>query len=220
MCGRYTLASPEEWIREEFGDLELPPDRRSRYNIAPSQDVLAIVRGEAGPRAARMRWGLIPFWAKDPAIGQHMINARAETVATKPAFRDAFRRRRCLIVADGFYEWHRAGAAKVPMWIHRASRRPLAFAGLWDCWRPPAGEPVVSCTIVTTAANDALRPIYERMPAILPPAARGVWLDPAADGDALAAVLRPYAADDLEAHAVSTLVNSPRNDVPECIAPA
>ncbi|HEX7119301.1 MAG TPA: SOS response-associated peptidase [Longimicrobiales bacterium] len=220
MCGRYTMASPEEWIREEFDLFELPPDYRPRYNIAPSQDVLAIVRAGDGLRAGWLRWGLVPFWAKDAAIGSRMINARAETVATKPAFRDAFRRRRCLIVADGFYEWQKAGAARVPMWIHRASRRPFAFAGLWDRWQPPDGEPVVSCTIVTTGANDALRSIHERMPVILPPAARATWLDPAAEPDALAALLRPYAGDDLEAHAVSTLVNSPKNDIPECIAPA
>lgn len=215
------MASPEEWIREEFDLFELPAGYRPRFNIAPAQEVLAIVRAGDQPRAGWMRWGLIPFWAKTPAIGHRMIMARADTIATKPAFRDAFRRRRCLIVADGFYEWRRVGATKVPMWIHRTSRRPFAFAGLWDRWRPPdGGSPVVSCTIVTTEANDALRAIHERMPVILPPAARAAWLDPATEPAALAALLRPYPDDDLEAHAVSGLVNSPKNDVPECIAPA
>ena len=140
-------------------------------------------------------------------------------MAEKPAFRNSFRRRRCLIVADGFYEWQQTGESKVPMWIHRRSHRPFAFAGLWDRWQPPEGEPVVSCTIVTTSANDALRPIHERMPVILPREARATWLDPSADVDALLSVLRPYEGDDLEAHAVSTLVNSPKNDVPDCITP-
>ncbi len=220
MCGRYTLATPEEWIREEFDLFELPDDLRPRYNVAPSQNVLAIVRAPEGLRAGWLRWGLIPSWATDPAIGNRMINARAETIATKPAFRDAFRRRRCLIVADGFYEWQQTGTAKVPVWIYRTSRRPFAFAGLWERWQPADGKPIVSCTIVTTQANDALRPIYERMPVILPREARDIWLDPKAEPDALTAILRPYPDDDLEAYPVSTLVNSPKNDVPECIAPA
>ena len=219
MCGRYTIASPEEWIREEFDLFELPSDYRPRYNVAPSQEVLAVVQAGDTRRAGWLRWGLVPFWAKELAIGNRMINARAESVAEKPAFRNSFRRRRCLIVADGFYEWQQTDESKVPMWIHRRSHRPFAFAGLWDRWQPPEGEPVVSCTIVTTSANDALRPIHERMPVILPREARATWLDPSADVDALLSVLRPYEGDDLEAHAVSTLVNSPKNDVPDCITP-
>ena len=219
MCGRYTMASPEEWIREELDLFELPDDYRPRYNIAPTQDVLAVIRADDGLRAGWLRWGLIPSWAKDPAIGNRMINARAETIASKPAFRDAFRRRRCLIVADGFYEWQEVGSARVPMWIHRASHRPFTFAGIWDRWKPPEGEPIFSCAIITTEANDALRPIHERMPVILPPEDRATWLDPDADPETLAALLRPYPGDDLRAHAVSTLVNSPRNDLPECIEP-
>jgi putative SOS response-associated peptidase YedK len=220
MCGRYTLATSEAALQAEFGLDEIPADYRPRYNIAPGQEVLAVIRDGDRLRAGWLRWGLIPFWAGDPSIGNRMINARAETLATKPAFRQAFERRRCLILADGFYEWQAQGAAKVPYWIHLEDRRPFAFAGLWDRWRPPEGEPVVSCTIVTTQATEALRPIHERMPVILPPGARERWLDPEAGQEERIALLRPYAGADLAAHAVTTLVNSPRNDTPECIAPA
>jgi putative SOS response-associated peptidase YedK len=220
MCGRYTLATSEAALQAEFGLDEIPADYRPRYNIAPSQEVLAVIRDGDRLRAGWLRWGLIPFWAKDPSIGNRMINARAETLATKPAFRQAFERRRCLIIADGFYEWQAEGAVKVPYWIHREGRRPFAFAGLWDRWRPPEGEPIVSCAIVTTRATEALRPIHERMPVILPPGARERWLDPDAGREELMALLTPYPGADLAAHAVTTLVNSPRNDIPECIAPA
>jgi len=220
MCGRYTLATSEAALQAEFGLDEIPADYRPRYNIAPGQEVLAVIRDGDRLRAGWLRWGLIPFWAGDPSIGNRMINARAETLATKPAFRQAFERRRCLILADGFYEWQAQGAAKVPYWIHLEDRRPFAFAGLWDRWRPPEGDPVVSCTIVTTQATEALRPIHERMPVILPPGARERWLDPEAGQEERIALLRPYAGADLAAHAVTTLVNSPRNDTPECIAPA
>jgi len=220
MCGRYTLATSEAALQAEFGLDEIPADYRPRYNIAPGQEVLAVIRDGDRLRAGWLRWGLIPFWAGDPSIGNRMINARAETLATKPAFRQAFERRRCLILADGFYEWQAQGAAKVPYWIHLEDRRPFAFAGLWDRWRPPEGDPVVSCTIVTTQATEALRPIHERMPVILPPGARERWLDPEAGQEERIALLRPYAGADLATHAVTTLVNSPRNDTPECIAPA
>lgn len=211
------MAAPEEWIRAEFGLDQLSLDLRPRYNIAPTQAVLAVVRGPDGLRAGWLRWGLIPYWAKDESIGNRLINARSETLGEKPSFREAFRKRRCLIVADGFYEWRRTGETKTPVWIHRASRRPFAFAGLWERWRSPEGEPIVSCTIVTTEAIDTLRPIHPRMPVILPPDARDVWLDPDSAPDALERVLRPYPDDDLRFHEVSTLVNSPRNDDPECI---
>jgi len=221
MCGRYTLATPEAWVREEFELPELPLDYRPRYNIAPTQDVLAVVDAGETRRAGWLRWGLVPFWAKDPAIGNRMINARAETVHEKPAFRTAFERRRCLILADGFYEWQVTDAGKIPMWLHMADRRPFAFAGLWERWVPPGGgEPLHSCTIITTRANTFARPIHERMPVILPPESIGIWLDPATDPAALRALLGPYPGDNLRVHPVSTLVNSPRNDSPECIEPA
>lgn len=220
MCGRYTLATPESWIREEFGLGPLPFELIPRYNIAPTQEVLAIVRGPEGLRAGWLRWGLVPFWAKHESIGNRMINARSETIAEKPAFREAFRKRRCLIVADGFYEWRQDGDGKTPVWIHLATRRPFAFAGIWERWQPPEGVPVVSCTIVTTEAIEALRPIHPRMPVILPPPARETWLDPAASPEALAEVLRTRPTEELGFHDVSTLVNSPRNDDPECIVEA
>lgn len=221
MCGRYTLATPETWIRDEFGLAELPPDYRPRYNITPTQAVLAIIRAEDGRRAGWLRWGLIPFWAKDPAIGNRMINARAETVHEKPAFRAAFQSRRCLIVADGYYEWQALpGGRKAPVWLHRTDRRPFAMAGLWERWTPPeAGDPLYTCTIITTAANDFVRPVHERMTAILSREEATLWLDPAADRESLRALLRPYQHHDLAAHQVSTLVNSPKNDRPECIEP-
>lgn len=219
MCGRYTMASPEEWIREEFELPALPEDFRPRYNIAPTQDVLAVVVGPEGPRAGWLRWGLVPSWAKDESIGNKLINARAETVAEKPSFRSAFARRRCLLVADGFYEWMKEGNAKVPMYVRLRSGRPFAFAGLWERWRRPDGESVATCTIVTTTACDEIAHIHPRMPVILPPEARAAWLDPHAPPERLAALLRPYAGGDLEAYAVSPLVNSPANDLPECREP-
>lgn len=219
MCGRFTLTSDPAEIAAEFGGLMLPEDYRPRYNIAPTQEVLAVAAGPEGPRAERFRWGLIPFWAKDPAIGNRMINARAETLAEKPSFRTAFQRRRCLILADGFYEWVPSPAGKRPMWIHRQSRRPFAFAGLWERWAPREGDEVRSCTIITTAANPFVRGIHDRMPVILLEPDRGRWLDPSESATSLRELLAPYAADDLTAHEVSTLVNSPRNDLPELIQP-
>lgn len=221
MCGRYTLASPETWIREEFELDELPADYHPRYNIAPTQLVLAVIERDGVRRAGWLRWGLVPSWAKDPAIGNRMINARAETVHEKPSFRSAFARRRCLIIADGYYEWQKRPDRKVPHWIHRPDRRPFAMAGLWERWNPPdGGEPLHSCTIITTEANDFVRPIHDRMTVILSPEERRIWLDPEADPDTLRSLLRPWEGDDLTAHEVSTLVNSPRNDSPECIEEA
>jgi putative SOS response-associated peptidase YedK len=221
MCGRYTLTSSAAEIHEAFGPFELPLDYRARYNIAPTQDVLAVVRAEEGrSRAGWLRWGLVPFWAKDPGTGSRMINARAETAHEKPAFRAAFERRRCLILADGFYEWQKTAGGKVPTWLHLADRRPFALAGLWERWSPPdGGEPLHTCTIVTTQANDFVRRVHDRMPVILPREAAGIWLDAGADQASLRAVLRSYQGDDITAYKVSTLVNSPRNDLPECIVP-
>ena len=167
-----------------------------------------------------MRWGLIPFWAKDYSIGNRMINARAETVDTSAAFRRAFERRRCLVVADGFYEWLKVGKARVPMRVALSSGEPFAFAGLWETWRSPEGEQVASCTIITTTPNAVMEPVHNRMPVILSRDAESEWLDmtgarPAAK---LKELLVPYAGQDLEVYEVSTLVNSPRNDTPEVMA--
>ena len=219
MCGRYSLIADlgELARRFEFDGDWLTFD--SSYNIAPTQEVLTVVGGESR-RAGYMRWGLIPSWAKDPSIGSRMINARAETVAEKHAFRTALRRRRCLVLADGFYEWQKSGSRRRPMRVVMRSGEPFAFAGLWETWRDPEGKVVPSCTILTTEANDLLRPIHDRMPVILSRDDEDFWLDGgASDPAALADVLKPYPANEMEAYEVSSLVNSHANDGPEVIEP-
>ena len=187
------------------------------YNIAPTQNVLTVVGGEER-RGGYMRWGLIPSWAKDKSIGSRMINARAETVVEKPSFRNALRRRRCLILADGFYEWQRLGQQRIPMRIVMQNGEPFAFAGLWETWRDPEGEVVPSCTIITTSANNLLSPIHDRMPVILPRNAEDFWLDDnVSDPDALTGVLTPYDDESMEAYEVSPLVNNVRNNGPEVV---
>lgn len=221
MCGRYTLTSIDGLV-EEFGLIQEPLDFTPRFNIAPTQVVPVI---DNRPRDQRvltsMRWGLIPYWAKDPAIGNKLINARRETVAEKPAFRDAMRRRRCLVVADGFYEWKRDGKNKTPMYVRRSCHAPMAFAGLWERWRTPDGKVLHSFTIITTDANELMAPVHDRMPVIVDRADHERWLEPAA--------LPPHALDDilatppsqgLEMYEVTRWVNSPRNDTPACIEPA
>ena len=166
-----------------------------------------------------MRWGLIPSWAKSASVGSRMINARAETVAERPSFRTAFQRRRCLVLADGFYEWERKGSSRRPMRIVIASGEPFAFAGLWDAWRDPKGEIVCSCAIITTSANELLSPIHDRMPVILPRKLESFWLDHDIQDPALARILTPYTTDEMAAYEVSFLVNSPANDGPELVVP-
>ena len=217
MCGRYSMTADlgELALRFEFdGDrLTFQPT----YNVAPTQEVLTVVGGETR-RGGFMRWGLIPHWAKGASNGSRMINARAETVGENPAFRDALRRRRCLVLADGFYEWQRVGRVKRPMRVVMRSGDPFAFAGLWSVWRDPAGNAIPSCTIVTTAANDLLRPIHDRMPLVLPSDMEGLWLDRGVDDPiALADVLSPHLADTMDTYEVSALVNSVANDGPEVI---
>ncbi len=221
MCGRFTVAVTGDDLVEEFGLTEPPFDIRPHYNIAPTQIAPVLLRGDDGGLKLRgYRWGLLPPWAQDESSGNRMINARAETLTQKPAFRDAFQRRRCLVPADGWFEWRREGKRKTPMWIHLSSRRPFAFAGLWERWRSgPGGEWVRTFAIVTADAAAAVRDIHDRMPVVLPPGARDRWLDPATPLAELAALARPYEGDDLQAWAVSRLVNSPDNDVPECLEP-
>jgi putative SOS response-associated peptidase YedK len=220
MCGRISLSVPREEIEAAFDIEQLPLEYRPRYNIAPSQPILAITADEAGAREAEFfRWGLVPFWAKDPSIGNRMINARAETVAEKPAFRNAFAKRRCLVPVDGFYEWQKREGGKAPMRIRLASRHPFALAGLWEEWRPKTGAPLRSCTILTTAANPFMGPIHDRMPVIVPPEAHAAWIDPQRSPADLHDLLAAYAGTDLEAYEVSTLVNIPANDIPECVEP-
>jgi putative SOS response-associated peptidase YedK len=220
MCGRFTLRASPELLLEEF-DLVECPLFPPRYNIAPTQTV-PIVRlrhDGAGREAVPMRWGLIPFWAKDRKIGSRMINARADSLATKPAFRAAFKQRRCLVPADGFYEWKQGVTPKQPVYIHRASDRPFAFAGLWEHWEGE-GETIESFTIVTTEANAELRALHDRMPVILEKKDHALWLDSTKSGaDQVQALLRPFSAEPMVLTHVETWVNSPRHDDPRCLQP-
>ena len=224
MCGRFTLRVPTSAIVEHFALLGKMPLLAPRYNIAPTQPV-AVVRldGRATtPRRelASLRWGLIPHWAKDPSIGARMINARAETVAEKPAYKAALRRRRCLVPADGFYEWRKDRNRKQPYFISLHDDRLFAFAGLWESWEGADHSYIESCTLLTTEPNELIRPIHDRMPVILSRNAYDLWLDPAVqDAARLTPLLCPCPAEGMQARAVGTLVNSPRNDSPACISP-
>ncbi|MDD5493761.1 MAG: SOS response-associated peptidase [Dehalococcoidia bacterium] len=219
MCGRFALYSDPFTLAKQF-KAEALPELRPRYNVAPSQNI-PIVREEGEKRRfALARWGLIPHWAKDAKIGYKMINARAETVAEKPAFRNAFKHRRCLIPADGYYEWQAIAGTKTkqPWFMVLKDREPMAFAGLWEQWRSPEGEELESCSIIVTEANEIMRPIHDRMPVILAPGDWDAWLEPdAQDTQALQALLKPYPAEGMAAWPVSTKVNSPRNDLVECV---
>jgi putative SOS response-associated peptidase YedK len=219
MCGRFTLTTDLDRLEERFSFRATNLRYVPRYNIAPSQHVLTVLDGE-GRYAELLHWGLIPSWAKDPAIGNRMINARAETLAEKPSFRRALQKRRCLILADGFYEWKKEGKKKAPMFIGLKSHEPFAFAGLWETWKSAEGEPIHSCTIITTEPNTLMTSIHNRMPVILSRDAEAVWLDRTVeDAQELLPLLVPYAAKVMDAYAVSPLVNSPRNDTPACIEP-
>jgi len=216
MCGRYTLITDIGRIAESFGvtpTLETQP----RYNVAPTQDIVAI-RSNGSAHMDLLRWGLIPAWAKDESIGSRMINARAETLAEKPSFRGLLRGRRCLVVADGFYEWQTEGKNKTPMYITLQEEQPFAFAGLWDLWKSPDGRQVQSCTIITTEPNELMASIHNRMPAILRPKTYEDWLNPQLrDEQVLTHLLQPYPAELMKARAVSKLVNNPRNDTAEIL---
>lgn len=226
MCGRFTLRSQADVLAEVF-ELVETPDISPRYNIAPTQPVPVIRQTShmVGRRLEALRWGLIPTWADDPAIGSRMINARAETVSTKPAFRAAFHKRRCLVIADGFYEWQkvepergRSRPRKQPHYIHLRDERPFAMAGLWEHWEGPDGSVIESCTIITTQPNEVVVPLHDRMPVILGASDYDMWLDPDNKRlDELQDLLRPCAADEIEAYPVSTRVNSPATDSPDCI---
>jgi putative SOS response-associated peptidase YedK len=222
MCGRFTLRASASAIAEQFSLFEVP-ELPPRYNIAPSQPVAVVRRrpqsGDDQRQLVLMRWGLIPSWATDPAIGNRLANARSESVLEKPAFRAAMRRRRCLIPADGFYEWKKNGRNKQPYLIGLRDGRLFAFAGLWEAWEGADHSYVESCTILTTTPNELMAPIHDRMPVILPAEAYGPWLDPAVPPAEVLAWLRPLPADQMTAYPVSTLVNNPRNDRPECVAP-
>ena len=219
MCGRYTLSQPGDILQQ----LEVPESDRidllPNYNVAPTQNV-PVVRAEDGHRkVAIVRWGLIPFWAKDEKIGNQMINARGESVAEKPAFKNALKRRRCLVLADGFYEWKKIGTAKQPHHIHLKGHESFVMAGLWERW-DKGPEPIESCTIITTAANSNIAELHDRMPVILGGEARDLWLDDSIqDPEILTSVLQPYPAEFFDFVPVSRMVNSPRNNSPDCLRP-
>ena len=223
MCGRYSLSTDARAIASHFGLQReaMPTDFGlfARYNIAPSQAV-PVLRHNGGLKRRRlqmMQWGLIPFWAKDPSIGNHMINARAETVGKKPAYRSAWKQRRCLIPADGFYEWQKGAADKQPFMIRVGKRKLFAFGGLWEHWQSPDGSEIDSCTILTITPNTLTAPIHDRMPVIIDPADYDPWLEA---GTAEAAeLLRPYPAEVMGAQPVSKLVNNPKIDEPRCAEP-
>lgn len=223
MCGRYTLrVSPAELA--EIFEIVNSFDWSPRYNIAPTQTVAAVraSRDAKGRELSLLKWGLIPSWAKDAKIGSTLINARAETVDTKPSFRSAFRKWRCLIAVDGFYEWQAVPGQKTkqPHFITVKNAPAFAFAGLAEHWTSPEGTNVDTCTIITTTANSLMQPIHNRMPVILDPADYDLWLDPARqDPQDVLPLLRQFPADQMQAVPVSTLVNSPRNESPQCVVP-
>jgi putative SOS response-associated peptidase YedK len=227
MCGRFTLTDPDADLAVQFNLPEIP-DMKPRYNIAPTQPVAAVrlapeaasAGTAAGRELALLHWGLIPFWAKDPKIGARMINARSETVAEKPAFRAAFKRRRCLVVADGFYEWQKVNGGKQPHYIRLRDGRPFAIAGLWEHWEGTDGSVIESCTLLTTQPNELIRPLHNRMPVILHPRDYDLWLDrDVQQAEKLAPLLGAYPTGEMDAFPVSRFVNRPANDDPRCVEP-
>jgi len=220
MCGRFALYSSLDEIKEVFSIQQVDFQPQVSYNIAPTQPVAVVVRHNGDNHLQKMIWGLIPSWAKDASMGARMINARAETLHTKPSFRRPLLRQRCLIVADGFFEWQKSEKDRTPMFVHLKSRRPFGMAGLYDTWQAPDGERITSCTIITTQANELVRPIHDRMPVIMPASHYAQWLDPSPQPvPRLLELLKPYPADEMSAYAVSRLVNSPGNNVEECVRP-
>jgi len=217
MCGRYSLV-PKADFAERFGVENLQLDLQPRYNIAPTQTTPVITRNSPN-RAEEMRWGLVPFWAKDPSIGNKMINARAETVAEKPAFRKALAARRCLVPASGFYEWKRDAGGKVPHYIFLRDTDSFAFAGLYEIWKDQDGQVLKTYTIITTTPNELMETIHNRMPVILSREDEGLWLDKEVDIPDLLALLRPYPAEQMDAYVVSKAVNSPMHEGESLIEP-
>lgn len=220
MCGRFSIFADPERLAERF-DASLPEEGLlARYNAAPTQNLPVILNEDVdGRRIQLLRWGLVPFWAEDPAIGSRMINARGETLAEKPSFRTALKKRRCLVLADGFYEWKKTPDGKTPMRITLRSREPFALAGLWETWKGPAGDLLRTFTIITTSPNELLESIHNRMPVILPREHEAIWLDNAADQAIWLDMLRPYPADLMTAYPVSKRVNHVGNDDPQLVQP-
>ena len=222
MCGRYTQTMSGEEIAASF-DLTTAPEPQPRYNIAPSQPISAIAQPLSEREYRIFQWGLVPSWAKEPAIGNRMINARSETAAEKPSFRAAFKRRRCLIIADGFYEWKKAakkGDKKQPYYIQMADRSLFGMAGLWEVWESGDGSYLESCTILTTEPNELMKPIHNRMPVIVNSQDYDLWLDSTVQkADALQPLLRSFSADEMQAYQVSMAVNNPRHESVACVEP-
>lgn len=220
MCGRFTSLLSPELLEEIFG-VHLPLDFQPRYNIAPTQQIWIIRQTATGGHyISQVRWGLVPHWAKDLSIGNHMINARCETVHEKPAFRIAIRARRCIIPASGFFEWDHSGKARVPHYITLKDGSPLAFAGIWDFWKSPEGENIESCSILTTTSNSLVAVLHDRMPVILHRTEFDLWLDRSTnDPDKLKRLYQPYPSELLQEWEVSLLVNKPAHDTPETIVP-
>ncbi len=235
MCGRFAQKSERKIITEEFYIQEFLSDVYISYNIAPGQNAGVVIRGN---KYVQFRWGLVPFWAADPKIGYRMINARAETVAQKSSFRKAFVKRRCLIPADGFYEWKKEGKYKTPFFVTHRRGRPMGFAGLWEVWRPKEarddlfsaelappsdqryGSTLYTFTIITTNAHERMRELHDRMPVVIMPNRRAEWLDPENENiPSLLNLLTPLPDDEMEFYEVSRIVNSPKNNSPECIQP-
>lgn len=217
MCGRFARKSDPKRLAKEFGVAEAPQAETS-YNVAPAQEILAVRESPDGREMTFFEWGLVPHWAKDASVRVRLINARSETVAEKPSFREAFKKRRCIIPADGFYEWRREGGRKQPYFFRMRDERPFGFAGLWDRWEVEGGESINSCTILTTEANEVLRPMHDRMPVILHPEDYGLWLEADARKlDLVKEMLRPYPAGEMIGHPVGSAINNPRNQGAELI---
>ncbi len=224
MCGRITLSTDKDDLQSRWGFID--PSGvldliKPRYNIAPSQNSPTLVVKEDRRVLVMMRWGLVPFWAKEASIGYKIINAKSETLTEKPSFRKPFKEKRCLVLADGFYEWEKTDKKnKVPYRFVLKNRQPFAFAGLWDVWKTPEGDTLLSFTIITTRANELMERIHDRMPVILNEKDEAKWLDPEfKDTDKLSSLLQPYPSEQMVAYKVSTIVNSPKNDTPSCIEP-
>ena len=219
MCGRMTITDPERVVAKFRPDVNKTTGNEPRYNVVPSQKLPAMIMGQGRRILGDLQWGLVPSWAKDPAIGNRMINARAETVAQKPSFRSAFKKRRCLIGSDGFYEWRRTSGAKQPYYIRVDDGVPFAFAGLYEIWKQGDGSKLSTCTIITTTPNEIMEPIHHRMPVILDEVAWTEWLDPENDArDALQKLLRPFDASRMSTTRISDYVNSTAHDDEKCIA--
>jgi len=222
MCGRYRLSRRKQIIEEHFDSISGEEDWTPRYNIAPTQPVPVIRQNPKEPsrELSLMRWGLIPLWAKDASGAAGMINARSETAATKPAFRDPLKSRRCLIPADGFYEWQKTGKAKQPYCFEVNEGELFAFAGLWDRWKDPSGQWITSCSILTTTPNAVTSAVHDRMPVILDPGNYDVWLDPGMNNvEAASEILKPYDARLMRCYPVSARINHAANEDAECAAP-